>query len=310
MSLKRTVRWVGVGVVAAGLALPSIGFANHPVLVEGEQDFDGDGRLGQAEDTDGAAGDPVGLTFGTIAGCLGALNAAINQNGICQIVTSGNFAEVVNITNQVTIEAAPGVLANIEAFLAGPDPRRQQFPTAAGDANALQRAPGIVINSPANRYVILRNLSVTNWTDGIRVLGNSHVLIDDVQVDHNINNGIVISDNAEVLIQNSAITSTGFRLNPVTGDFPAVLAPMPGNGVNLQGRSSTAIVRSSISGNFGAGIAGASDDDDDRDGRGGRDGGDGRSQGPRLDTDDVVQFDNNRQRELPAPMMPPAPTMP
>jgi hypothetical protein len=193
---NRTSRWLAAGLLVSGLAMPSIGLANHPVLVEGEADFDGDGRIGQAEDQDGAAGDAAGLTFGTIAGCLGALNAAINQNGICQIVTSGNFAEVVNITNQVTIEAAPGVLANIEAFLAGPDPRRQQFPTAAGNANALQGAPGIVINSPANRYVILRNLSVTNWTDGIRVMGNSHVLIDDVQVDHNINNGIVISDNA------------------------------------------------------------------------------------------------------------------
>jgi hypothetical protein len=289
----RTSRWLAAGLLASGLALPSIALANHPVLVEGEADFDGDGRIGAAEDQDGAAGDPSGLTFGTIAGCLGALNAAINQNGICQIVTSGNFAEVVSITNQVTIEAAPGVLANIEAFLAGPDPRRQQFPTAAGDANALQRAPGIVINSPANRYVILRNLSVTNWTDGIRVMGNSHVLIDDVQVDHNINNGIVISDNAEVLIKNSAITSTGFRLNPVTGDFPGVMAPMNGVGLNLQGTSRTAITDSSISGNFAQAVL--------------------RSRDADLDDDDLTTFDNNRRNELPAPMMPmmaPAPTTP
>ena len=27
-------------------------FANHPVLVEGEQDFDGDGLIGPAEDAD------------------------------------------------------------------------------------------------------------------------------------------------------------------------------------------------------------------------------------------------------------------
>lgn len=286
----RTSRWLAAGLLASGLALPSIALANHPVLVEGEADFDGDGRIGAAEDQDGAAGDPSGLTFGTIAGCLAALNAGINQNGTCQIVTSGNFAEVVNITNQVTIAAAPGVEANIEAFLAGPDPRRQQFPTAAMDANALQRAPGIVINSPANRYVILRNLVVTNWTDGIRIMGNSHVLLDNVRVDHNINNGVVISDNAEVLITDSQITSTGFRLNPVTGDFPGVMAPMTGVGLNLQGTSRTRLAHSSISGNFAQGIL--------------------RSRDADMDDSDVITFDNNRRNELPAPMAPPPPPPP
>ena len=108
-----TSRWLAAGLLVSGLAMPSIGLANHPVAVEGHTDSDGDGRVGQAEDQDGPAGDPSGLTFGTITGCLGAVNAAINQNGVCQIVTSGNFAEVINITNQVTIEAAPGVIANI-----------------------------------------------------------------------------------------------------------------------------------------------------------------------------------------------------
>lgn len=286
----RTSRWLAAGLLASGLALPSIALANHPVLVEGEADFDGDGRIGQAEDQDGAAGDPSGLTFGTITGCLGALNAAINQNGTCQIVTSGNFAEVINITNQVTIAAAPGVEANIEAFLAGPDPRRQQFPTAAMNANALQAAPGIVINSPANRYVILRNLSVTNWTDGIRVNGTSHVLIDNVRVDHNINNGIVVNDSAEVLIQNSQITSTGFRLNPATGDFPGVMAPAPGVGLNLLGTSHVRAVNSTISGNFAQAVLHAKNAD--------------------FDDDDLTTFDNNRRNELPAPMMPPPPPAP
>jgi hypothetical protein len=287
---SRMNRWLAAGFLVSGLALPSVSFANHPVLVEGEADFDGDGRLGQAEDQDGAAGDPSGLTFGTITGCLAAANAGINQNGSCQIVTSGNFAEVINITNQVTIEGAPGVIANIEAFLAGPDPRRQEFPTAAMNVNALQAAPGIVINSPANRYVILRNLVVTNWTDGVRVLGNSHVLIDNLRIDHNINNGIVIADNAEVAITDSQITSTGFRLNPVTGDFPGVMAPMPGIGVNLQGSSRTVIADSTISGNFGVAIQ--------------------RARGAELEQDDNILFDNNRRNELPAPMAPPPPPAP
>ena len=79
MSLKQAARWMAAGVVGACLTLPGIGLANHPVLVEGEQDFDGDGRLGQAEDADGAAGDPVGLTFGTIAGCL-VTDGKVNRN--------------------------------------------------------------------------------------------------------------------------------------------------------------------------------------------------------------------------------------
>jgi hypothetical protein len=278
--LKKIVGQAAAGVLLAGLvAGPNIAQANHPVLVEGEQDFDGDGRLGQAEDADGPAGDPAGLTFGTIAGCLGALNAAINQNGICQIVTSGNFAEVVNITNQVTIEAAPGVLANIEAFLAPADPRLQEFPTAAAMPFALQSAPGIVVNSGDDRYVILRNLAVTNWTDGIRVMGDSHVLIDNVRVDHNVNNGIIVSDNAQVAIRNSQITSTGTRVNPMTGNFPLGIAPQDGDAITFSGRARGVLVNSIVSGNIGRGLTGSR----------------------RVDVEDSVFFDNNRDRDLDIP---------
>jgi hypothetical protein len=242
------------GLLSLGLALPGIALANHPVLVEGESDFDGDGRVGQAENNDGPAGDPLGLTFGTIAGCLGALNGGIGQNGACQIVTSGNFLEVVSITNQVTIEAAPGVVANIEAFAAPADPRLQEFPTAAADPFALQAAPGIIINSPDDRYVILRNLVVTNWTDGIRIMGSSHVLLENVRVEHNISNGINVLDQAKVAIRNSQITSTGYRLNPRTGNFPTANPPTPGIGVNFQGSSRGEILNSVIAGNFDEGL--------------------------------------------------------
>jgi len=188
------------------------------------------------------------------------------------------FVETVVISGQVTIEAAPGVLAGIEAFVAPPDARRQEFPTAAADPLALQAAPGIVINSPDDRYVILRNLTVTNWTTGIMIGGNSHVILDRVRVDHNINNGILVSDNAEVLIQNSQITSTGFRVNPGTGNFPTDNAPMPGKGVVFQDRSQGRITDTTISGNFDDGL--------DRDRR------------ARVQMDNVTFFDNNRRREL------------
>lgn len=251
---ERSMKKVWGGLLTLGLALPGVSLANHPVLVEGETDFDGDGRVGQAENNDGPAGDPLGLTFGTIAGCLGAANAGIGQNGTCQIVTSGNFVEVVNITNQVTIEAAPGVVANIEAFLAPADPRLQEFPTAAADPFALQAAPGIIINSPDDRYVILRNLVITNWTDGIRILGSSHVLLDNVRVEHNISNGINVLDNAKVAIRNSQITSTGYRLNPRTGNFPTANPPTPGIGVNFQGNSRGEMRNTVVAGNFDEGL--------------------------------------------------------
>ena len=50
-------------------------FANHPVLVEGESDFDGDGLLGVAEDTD----NDTDQVFGTINAALAAPNRAANN---------------------------------------------------------------------------------------------------------------------------------------------------------------------------------------------------------------------------------------
>ena len=49
-----------------GLSTSSLCYANHPVLVEGESDFDGDGLLGTDEDLDG---DRV---FGTLSVALAA----------------------------------------------------------------------------------------------------------------------------------------------------------------------------------------------------------------------------------------------
>ena len=46
-------RWMALGCLAFGLAVPQLSSANHPVKVEGDTDVDGDGRVGQAEDNDG-----------------------------------------------------------------------------------------------------------------------------------------------------------------------------------------------------------------------------------------------------------------
>src|SRR5918997_4471942 len=92
--------------VAASAHVSSVDVsANHPVYVEGNcdspvpgttivgiggvcGDYDGDGRIGTAEDTDGA--DRI---FGTLRAALGpgtgaAAGTGANQNGLVMIVTS------------------------------------------------------------------------------------------------------------------------------------------------------------------------------------------------------------------------------
>jgi hypothetical protein len=222
--------------------------ANHPVLVEGEADFDGDGRLGLMEDTDGD--DRI---FGTITAALGAANGGANQNGRVTIVTSGRFHEQLLVTNangNTTIEAAPGVEATIDAVATGT--RAAQFPSST---NATRQAqPGIIVNSPANRYVTLRNLVVRNWTDGIQVLANSRVTIDNVRAEGNVNHGIHVLGSSRVLITNSQVSSSGFRVG-ATGDFPAINMPAPGNGITFEGNSQGSVARTTVSGNFCIGLA-------------------------------------------------------
>lgn len=222
--------------------------ANHPVLVEGEADFDGDGRLGLMEDTDGD--DRI---FGTITAALGAANGGANQNGRVTIVTSGRFHEQLTITNangNTTIEAAPGVEATIDAVATGT--RAAQFPNAT---NAVRQGqPGIIINSPANRYVTLRNLVVRNWLEGILIQGTSRVTIDNVRMEGNVNHGIHVVNQSRVLITNSQISSTGFRVG-ATGDFPGMSKPAPGNGITFENDTRGSVANTTVSGNFCIGIA-------------------------------------------------------
>lgn len=222
--------------------------ANHPVLVEGEEDFDRDGLLGLAEDTDGD--DRI---FGTITAALGAANGGANQNGRVVIVTSGRFHEQLNITNangNTTIEAAPGVEATIDAVATGT--RAAQFPT--GTNATRQNQPGIIITSPANRYVTLRNLVVRNWIEGIQIQGTSRVTLDNVRLEGNVNHGIHALGTSRVLVTNSHIQSTGYRVG-ATGDFPGTSRPSPGNGITFEGQSQGLVADTVISGNFGTGLA-------------------------------------------------------
>lgn len=227
--------------------------ANHPVLVEGNcnnppagnpgpvtagtcGDYDGDGRIGTAEDNDG---DRV---FGTINAANGA--AGINNNGTITIVTSGTFPEIVRITGNVTLQAAPGVDANLDAVLQG-DP----------GSGARQNSPGIIVNSPANRYVVIRNILSKNWTSGIQINGDSRVAIESSRFENNVNYGIEVTGNARVTIAKSEVHATGFRLNPATGDFPTVARPMPGKGIEFADNSSGTVFFTTVSGSFAAGIS-------------------------------------------------------
>lgn len=229
-------------------------FANHPVLVEGNclgdgsaqrttvppgtcGDYDGDGRIGTAEDTDM----PFDRVFGTINAANSAAGA--NNNGTITIVASGTFPEVITITGNVTLQAAPGVTANIDAVLQG-DP----------GSTARQNAPGIIVNSPANRYVVIRNIQSKNWTSGIRITGTSRVAIESCIFENNTNYGIEITDNARVTIAKSEVHATGFRQSG-SGDFPTTATPNPGNGIEFDDNSSGSVFFTTVSGSFRAGIA-------------------------------------------------------
>ena len=251
-------------------------WTNHPVLVEGNclfppfgvsnasvvpssgvcGDYDGDGRIGVAEDEDG---DRV---FGTITAALGAAGGmGANQNGSVIIITSGNFAETPTITaanGNVTLEAAPGVFANIEAVFQG-DPGN----------GPRQATAGIIIDAPSTRQVLIRNIASRNWTDGIRVQGASRVTLSNVRMDGNRDFGIRVQGSARVAIDKSEITASGFR-------FGGVTTASPGHGISFEDTSTGSITRTLITGSAGTGI--------------------NKSSSGALTVTDVVLFDNKVDR--------------
>jgi hypothetical protein len=276
--VRRSISAVLAGAVLTGAVLwgPTHVSANHPVLVEGNcnnppagssmlpgsagtcGDYDGDGRIGTAEDNDG---DRV---FGTINAANSA--AGVANNGTITIVTSGAFPETVTLTGNVTLQAAPGVDANIDAVLQG-DP----------GSGARQNAPGIIVNAPSNRYVVIRNITSRNWTSGIQINGDSRVTIESCRIEHNVNYGIEVNDNARVKVDKSEVVATGFRLNPATGDFPTTSNPNPGIGISFEDNSRGAVYRTEVSGSFRTGIA-------------------DRSSG-NVTVDHVFLFDNNPDKD-------------
>jgi hypothetical protein len=246
--------------------------ANHPVLLEGNcdspvpgttivaagtcGDFDGDTRIGTAEDTDGA--DRI---FGTLEAALGpgtgaAAGTGANQNGAILIVTSGRFSESVLIGNplpgfpggsatpgNVTIEAAPGVIANIDAVFQG-DP--------VGGNTSRQATTGIAIFYPDpatnDRVVTLRNLILRNWNQGVGASSYAKILIDNCRFENNLRSGITAAGPAtNMVIARSQFQGNGRRI-PVSGP------PNPGDGLLVEEGASVKISDSLFSNNAGAGI--------------------------------------------------------
>lgn len=252
------------------LAFATSAFAiQHPVFVEGNcdspvpgttivtagtcGDFDGDGRIGTAEDTDGA--DRI---FGTIGAALGpgtgaAAGTGINLNGAIMIVASGRFAEQIVIGDLagptfVTIEAAPGVSAAIDAVFQG-DP-------AGGNAT---RQAGIGISVTAtgtDDRILLRNLAIRSWAEGVRVSSGARVTIDNCRFEHNLDYAVRVQGSSHVAIYRSQITDTGFRTGANVNNVPA--AGTGGTGVFFEGTSRGVVATSVIFGSFRNGLLNSS----------------------------------------------------
>ena len=242
-SMELTKQSRQAGKLACVLAATTVLFsasvlANHTVLVEGEQDYDGDGLLGTDEDGDG---DQV---YGTI---MGGVNG-ISDNGRVMIVTSGRFLEQVNLagTGVTVLEAAPGVNAVVEAFQAGGD---------AGENNTRQQQPGIIIHSDGSFPLEIRNIVSRNWTDGIQIRGSARVTLDNVRLDSNVNYGINVLGDSRVVITDSQVNSSGFRRSGSLGLTPGGdIDPAPGVGINFSESSSGYISLTTVAHSFSTGI--------------------------------------------------------
>jgi hypothetical protein len=243
------------------LVLAPSAAANHTALVEGTcigpgptqrtivppgtcGDYDGDGRIGVAEDTDEA--DRV---FGTITAALTSDAGGAVQNGTVTIVESGVFPEQVIITasnGNLTLQAAPGVVAIVDAVLQG----------NPGNGAREAQAGIVVPNVPPDRMVTIRNIMSRNWISGYRITGTSRVTLDGVRADNSVNFGVEIRGTARVAISNASVQATGFPHVRLGGGPP--VTPTPGDGIAFMDASSGTVCSSTVTGSLSVGIRDAS----------------------------------------------------
>ena len=141
----------------------------------------------------------------------------------------------------VTIQAAPGVNAEIDAILQG-DP--------AGGNTARSNSTGITILYPPGftSVVTLRNLTIRNFAEGVAAVLSSRVHLDRCRIENNLNHGIHVIDNTLVTITNSTITANGRR----TGLGSSVASP--GNGLTAENNAQVRTSDSTFAHNVAAGI--------------------------------------------------------
>lgn len=255
----RTSRRLGPALVIPAMvgmllvAAPAL--ANHPVTVEGNcfgpgsgatatglrkspvepgtcGDNDGDGLIGVAEDED------LDNNFGTINAAL----AAVAHNGTVTIVANGTFPEAVRLTPvegaSVTLEAAPGVRATIDAVVQG----------EAGNADRATET-GLHIRGCRRCRVTVRNITTRNFAQGVGVHGRSKVLLARVTAEGNLNYGIKAVDRARVTLRGAVVNATGFRK-----DANGAATAEPGVGIRVAESAKASIYHATVSNSRRAGI--------------------------------------------------------
>lgn len=202
-------------------------------------DYDGDGRIGTAEDDD------EDQVFGTISAAIGSSRGA--QRIYVTIVTSGVFYDDVIIAGTrgtVTLEAAPGVEAILEIAPGG---------ETVSDTGGFE---GITIASStidgALDSVVVRNITIRNFTTGIAVSGASRVSIENCRIHFNADYGIRVRNTARVTISDTQVTGAGFFER--RDDTDTVFQPNPASGIEFQDNSSGTVFMTTVRGNKGAGI--------------------------------------------------------
>lgn len=195
-------------------------------------DYDNDGRIGAAEDTDG---DNV---YGTINGALTGLGGG---NGRVLIVKSGTYSEqiAVSLTNgHVQIEAAEGVEANIDAVRPGD-------PTAT---TTNEQGIGLLLSGAPGTSITLRNLTIRYWLIGMRVSGSVRMVVQKCRFDKNLNYGIHMTTLSRITMNDSQVTHTGRRLGTVNP------TPSPGNGIQFDDQSGGFLNDSVVADSVGIGV--------------------------------------------------------
>ncbi len=196
-------------------------------------DYDGDGRIGTAEDIDG---DKV---FGSIYEATNVVNFDPN-GGIVSIVTSGNFTGQINISGRrgtVTLQAAPGVQATVDNALLLP-----------GSDTDLDFPFSISIESSSDRYVVLRNLTFRYCLfSAIDVRGDARVAIEGCHLENNEDVGINVNDNARVTISHTKVFASN--------NGQTMVNSASGAGILFSNNSSGSIFQTTVSGTRGVGIS-------------------------------------------------------